>query len=107
VPEYEIEYIHVALSYGEEYYIIHIGWFSETVSIPIPPEGTLTIPAATILVHDVKLIQTHFSLFLDVSPKTRKNRAYTENRELKPMFKPNPRIANLRNTLCSSNNEQI
>jgi hypothetical protein len=53
---HEIEYIHVVLIYGEPLqYVIHIGWFSEAVSIPMPPAETWTIPATTILVHDVRL----------------------------------------------------
>jgi len=54
-PMHEIEYIHVALIY-DEMYVIHIGWISETVSTSVPGWGTWTIPAATTLVHDVKLL---------------------------------------------------
>ncbi|MCJ7770665.1 hypothetical protein MUP37_03705, partial [Candidatus Bathyarchaeota archaeon] len=50
------EYMHVVLVYGEPLqYVIHVGWFSEAVSVPMP-SGTWNIPAATILVHDVKLL---------------------------------------------------
>jgi hypothetical protein len=50
------EYIHVVLIYGEPLqYVIHIAWFSEAASTPMPG-GTWTIPAAMILVHDVKLL---------------------------------------------------
>ena len=55
-PAHEIEYIHVVLIYGEEYYAIHIAWLSEAVSMPISPGETLTVPAATILINDVKLL---------------------------------------------------
>jgi len=55
VPDYEIEYIHVALVYGE-IYAMHIVWVSEPLSIPNPAGGTSTLPAATLLVHDVELL---------------------------------------------------
>jgi hypothetical protein len=51
------EYIHVVLIYGKPLqYVIHIAWFSEAVSFPMPPAETWTVPAATILVSDVKLL---------------------------------------------------
>lgn len=54
-PDYEIEYIHVVLIY-DEIYTIHIGWVNEPVSIPTPDGGTYTLPAARLLVSDVRLL---------------------------------------------------
>ena len=51
----EYEYIHVVLIY-DEMYVMHIGWFSEAVSIPDPAGGTFTLPAARILVSAVELL---------------------------------------------------
>jgi hypothetical protein len=57
LPDYEIEYIHVVLMYGEPLqYVIHIVWVSEPLGIPDPAGGTFTLPAARLLVHDVKLL---------------------------------------------------
>jgi hypothetical protein len=51
------EYIHVVLIYGEPLqYVIHIAWLSEALSTPMPNGETWIIPAATTLVHDVKLL---------------------------------------------------
>jgi len=48
------EVLEVGLSFGD--YAMMIWWFSETVSISWGPGATITIPAATILVHDVELL---------------------------------------------------
>lgn len=54
LPYAGIEYIALSLWFGKPQYILTAYWWSETVNFPVSPP--ITIPAATILVRDVKLL---------------------------------------------------